>query len=317
MLKKILASISVLASLAIVIFALSYTGAEGFNWFAGFKTSNIVYRDSIALSTYAVIVVGIGLSVAGTALQSLTKNKLASSYSLGTITGSTFAIILVRFIIAPNSPLISILLTLLITLTFSVLIVLLSSGSKVNKSRIIIVGLILSVFFSSLNYMLRFALHLETEILGFLSIESLSISWLSFKICVPLILAGVVGMLLISKTLWIYETYDEKSKALGINIAKLKWVVSILSMIITACSVILVGPISFVGIVVPHITNMIFRKSSLTYRMLMNIPISILILCVTLIIFRAYYSKGVSINAIISIMASPIVIFHILRRARD
>lgn len=306
-------SITLLALLMLIL-SMSFFGAEGFNWFGGFYLQTEKAQDSIAITTWALIFVGIGLSISGTAMQGITRNQLASSYSLGTIASATLAIILVDYIFKVDNPGLNIFLVLLISAIISMIFLLITFSPKVNPARVIVIGMIISIFLSSLTYILRIKFDLTAQMISFLAVDSFNATWEKFQITAPIIGVGSAFLMFLGRQIQIFETNPEKAKTLAIKQNTLRFLASFTVILIASSSVYLIGPISFIGILIPQLARMILRNQASTRKiMLLSIPLSIVILLVAQILTRAFFSYGFTINAIIAIVAGPLVIYQVVK----
>ena len=313
--SSLLITIILFAVLAFIL-SMSYVGSNKFEWFAGLYKKDAISKNSLSLETWTYVVVGIGLSIAGSSSQAMTRNPLASAYSLGAIATSILASIIVSYYIPIENEFAEIILTILFCFLFSSVIFFFGLKSK-DSARIIVVGLTFSILISSLTYVLRTRLNLTNQIIGFLAMTSFTGTWYKFWVCMPIILLGSIILLTLSNKLNIYRADPIKSITLGIKPERLKIYTSILIMVISASSVILVGPIAFVGIIIPHITKLLFKGSSLRVEILLNIPISIFVLLSSNILYTWLFPYGANLNVILGLIAFPIIILTILRRQHD
>lgn len=128
---------------------------------------------------------------------------------------------------------------------------------------------------------------------------------------------GFMGTLFISKPISAYMLGENYAKNLGVNIKLLKVSLVILSGLFSACVTAFAGPVSFVGIAVPHIARMIFRTS----KPLVMIPACFLcgsIFCMLCdMTARTVLSPTeLSISTVTAFFGAPIVIIIMIRRKK-
>ena len=136
------------------------------------------------------------------------------------------------------------------------------------------------------------------------------ITWKMIRISSIIIIPSVIGVFCLSKPLQAYLLGENYAKSMGVNIKNFRLVLIFLSSILSACVTGFAGPISFVGIAVPHLTRLTVSTSQ---------P-KILIPAVTLMgasfsLLSDYFARTLfaptelSLSTITSIIGAPIVIW--------
>jgi len=121
--------------------------------------------------------------------------------------------------------------------------------------------------------------------------------------------------LLISKPLNAMLLGENYARNLGVNTSRIRYIIILLTGLLTAVVTAYCGPIAFLGLAVPHLSRNFFKTSD----HLVNIPGVILIgglmaLVCNLIARLPGYDGALPINAITSIMGAPVVIWIIIKR---
>lgn len=307
--------VSSLTALFMLIISMSFFGAEGFKWFGGFIGETTKARDSIAIITWSLIAVGCGLAIGGAAMQGITRNQLASAYSLGTTSAAMLAVMASTYIFTIDNLWINMLVTMLLSISISAVFLLITFSPRVNPSRVIVIGMIFSIFLSSITYILRVKYNLTSEMITFLALDSFdATTWDKFKICVPIISVCTLVLLFLGRQIQIFEIDPEKAKTLAIKPPVLRFIVSSMVILIATTSVYLVGPIAFIGILIPHLARMILGKKASTRKiMLLAIPLAIIFLLTGQVLTRYFFRFGFTINVFISVIAGPLIIYKIVR----
>ncbi|MCM8772447.1 MAG: iron ABC transporter permease [Candidatus Omnitrophica bacterium] len=204
--------------------------------------------------------VGAGLSISGVVLQSVLKNPLSESYTLGISGGASFGVaigtIIGRSYSIPffsfTGAIFSLFLILLITLI-----------KKLSSSSVILAGISLNFIFSSLVLFLissfRFEKFYSTVLFLLGDLSSFSEKMLFYSGI--LIFLIFVFFFLSSKIYDIISFDEDKAKTLGINVNFEKNLTYFLSCLISSLCVCLSGIIGFVGLIVPHIIRGLFGSS--------------------------------------------------------
>jgi len=238
-----------------------------------FRTNKII----IAILTGAI------LSITGASLQALLKNPLADPYMIGIsgggVIGSSFAIILFEeysYIIHFIASICGTSLVLLIILFF-----LLKNKKSTSLAFILLIGISINSFAASIISLLKILLSPnKVQKLTFLLIGTLN--YHSYLIIILFAIVTLIGITLLIKTSGILEIMqfgDEEAISLGINTYIIKIIIYICSTALIGFSITLVGIITFIGLVVPHIIKKIFYKD-----MRLVIPISAIMGSIVMVI---------------------------------
>lgn len=240
----------------------------------------------------ASILSGIALSIAGCVTQSLTKNPLADSGTLGIVNATVFMVVIafaLKFNVAETFNKYHLTKTDIVILfafaggilsSLMLFILVFGANKKLSYIKITLAGLAIGIFFNTITYYIRIQSSSGSQI-NFLyvlggaenifntHVESYKILWIS----AILILIGVSLAYLVSHKLTLIEIGDEKAKNLGTAIIPIKIIAIISTIFCIAPSIMLVGNVAFVGLFTPHIIRKIF--STRDYRIVM--PLSALL----------------------------------------
>lgn len=280
----------------------------------GFNKNSNKGFNSVGVNILSFAVAGIGLSISATAMQGITRNALASSYTLGTIASGILAMLLVNYFISPSHLSVNLLLNVLVSIMISSIFLILTFSPRVNSTRVIIIGLMINLFVSSITYVLKTKLGLNAEMINYFAGDSFIATWEKFYYAVPIILIFSFFLIFISKKINIYEFDPAKAHTLGIKKNSLRIQTSWATIVIASTSVFLVGPITFVGLLVPHLSRAILQNRKTTlWVMVLNIPISITVMVVSAIFARAFFNEGLTINIFLTALAGPLIIYKIIR----
>lgn len=232
----------------------------------------------------SMIVGGMGLAVAGAVSQSLTRNPLADASTLGTISSTTFMIIvsLSIGIVAFWFQYIFAIIGGIISAVLLVLIAIFAKG-KLNKTKLILAGLALSISFKTLSFFFwkedkgigsafaAYTLGGAEQIYG--TQTFMDNPWLTLLVSSILIIVGSVIALVNAKGMAVVELGDDKAKGLGISVTRVRLLnISSLILIIPS-SVLIVGNLAFIGLIATHLVRILFK--TIDYRKI--IPIVMLI----------------------------------------
>ncbi|MGG0717859.1 iron ABC transporter permease [Robertmurraya massiliosenegalensis] len=208
--------------------------------------------------------VGAALAIAGAAFQGLLRNPLADPYTLGVSSGASVGAVLtlffqfsIPFVGSFTLPLLSILfafLTIFFVLGFARKI---DKGMKVET--IILTGIIFSSFLGAfISLIIALTGEELRQIIGWL-LGSVSMrGWSYVQIILPFFILGSIILMANTKELNAMSFGEERAQHLGVNVQRRKMVILIAGSILTGAAVAVSGTIGFVGLVIPHLTRMLW-----------------------------------------------------------
>ncbi len=207
----------------------------------------------------AAMFVGATLSISGASFQGVFKNPLVSSYILGVASGAGFGAA-VAIIIGLNITLVQI-----FAFIFGIVSVVASFGiSKLYKSSsalsLVLSGIVVSSFFSALVSLMKYLADPRDtlpEIVFWLMGSLATVTVDDVIKTVPVIVAGIIGLLLIRWRINIISMGEEEAESLGVDVKKLRGIIIALSTIITAAAVGISGIVGWIGLVIPHVGRML------------------------------------------------------------
>lgn len=264
------------------------------------------------------LLVGMGLSVAGSIFQALLMNPLADPYTIGVSTGAAFGATVIiyinLFISAVQIPImpfafIGALCTLLIVMRIA------NSSGVINSSNLIIAGIIVSSILSAGISFLKNAAGEQVSVIVFWIMGSLAAkSWTHVIVVTPIVLGGILVAYYFSKDLDILSLGDKDAKSLGIDVNKMRKIFLIIGSLITAACVSVSGVIGFVGLVIPHLI-----RFSLTTRNKDLIPLAAilggLILMLADNLSRVMFAAEVPVGVLTTLLGGPFFIYIFMKKS--
>ncbi|MCP3128222.1 iron ABC transporter permease [Shewanella sp. KJ2020] len=230
-------------------------------------------------------VAGAGLSLAGSVLQTVTRNPLADPYLFGISSGASFGAVVMLTLftgsglfgsvgVVVNTGIFSgsgVFAGLLwfslpfgafIGASLSVLIVLALSGLGLNSQveRMLLSGVATSFMFGALtSLLLYFASPQATASVLFWSLGSFAkASWPLLILPTLVVGASLLIILGMKRQIMALQAGDETAHTLGVNVPKLRLNMLLLCSLITAILVATCGGIGFVGLMIPHSVRLLF-----------------------------------------------------------
>ncbi|WP_342040047.1 Fe(3+)-hydroxamate ABC transporter permease FhuB [Aeromonas caviae] len=251
-----LVGLMVLGLAAAVITSLLFgQGMGGWGWPSWLRwQAQLEWRLPRTLAAGAA---GVLLALAGTLLQRVSNNPMASPELLG-VSGGTFMGVIAAALLLPALPLPMMLLGGLVgAFACLLLLVLINRRNGFQPERILLSGIAITALFEPLQ-----AIALAN---GDLRVQQL-LSWMSgstYYVTQPVALALVVlallmlaACLLVSRWLDLMPMGPAVATALGIHLGRAQLTILLLVAVLTASATMVIGPLSFAGLLAPHLARL-------------------------------------------------------------
>lgn len=268
----------------------------------------------------AAILLGGALSVSGYLLQTFFANPIAGPFVLGISHGAKMAVAFVMIYFIDNGLKVTsgtMIIAAFVGSMISVLFILLISDRVNRVSTLIICGVMIGYICNAItDFLVTFADDSNIVNLHNWSLGSFSgITMDNVKVIAFVVIVGVVFAFVLSKPIGAYELGESYAKSLGVNIKFLRIALIVLSSVLSSTVTAFAGPVSFVGIAVPHIVRNLFKTSKAS----IIIPASFLagaafcLMC-DLIARTLFAPTEMSISTITAVFGAPIVIYIMLKK---
>ncbi|EDQ02823.1 iron-compound ABC transporter, permease protein [Shewanella benthica KT99] len=281
-----------------ILFSLSLLSLLSLMFAASFGAANITFMDTldvvlhktfgigdVASITQRIVmelrfprvilafIAGAGLSIAGSVLQTVTRNPLADPYLFGISSGASFGAVIVLTLFTGSGLFASsnlfeqfswmtLPLGAFMGAGLSVAMVLALCGRHMSSQieRMLLSGVAISFMFGALtSLLLYFSDPQAAASVLFWSMGSFSKASWSGLIAPVIIVTGCTGIILLFKRqIMAMRAGDETAHTLGINVSRLRLQMLLLCSIITAILVANCGGIGFIGLMVPHTVRILF-----------------------------------------------------------
>ena len=268
----------------------------------------------------AVVLLGGALSVSGFLLQTFFANPITSPFILGISSGSRLVVSLVMVSALTHGLIIGSALMIGAAFVGAMLcmgFVLLISQKVKKMSLLIICGVMIGDICSAVtDFVVTFADDSNIVNLHNWSMGSFSgISWENIAIMAPVVLVALLLTFLLSKPIGAYQMGEVYAQNMGVNIRMFRVSLILLSSLLSACVAAFAGPVSFVGIAVPHLVKSLFR----TAKPLLIIPGCFLggaafCLFCDLVARTAFAPTELGISSVTAVFGAPVVIYIMIRR---
>lgn len=284
------------------------------------NTWSYIILNSRLPQAITALLAGSSLAVSGLLLQTLFKNPLAGPSILGISDGANLGVAIIMLLTGGIGSIAGYLATVLAALVgaFVILIIIILFSRKVKSNvMLLIVGIMIGYIASSaisiLNYHATVDKVHQYVMWGMGDFSSVSLDKLPFFSIFSII--GITLSLILIKPLNAYLLGEQYAENLGINIKSTRILILACTGILIAIVTAFCGPISFIGLAVPHIARLLLGTSN--HNQL--VPVTILSgACIALLcnVFTALPGTNtiLPLNAITPIIGAPIIIYVIVNK---
>lgn len=282
---------------------------------------NILYQLRLP-RLLAAMILGGALSLSGYLLQTYFRNPIAGPFILGISSGAKLLVALVMLFCLGKASAISswtMILAAFVGAMISMSFVLLMAKLVKRMSILLISGVMIGYICSAItDLIITFADDADIVNLHNWSKGSFSgITWNNVAVMSLVVLFSFLAVLLLSKPMSAYQLGEAYAASLGVNIRLFQLAVVLFSSLLAACVTAFAGPVSFVGIAVPHLVRQLLKSN----RPLLMIPACFLgggafcMLC-DLLARTLMAPTELSISTVTAIFGAPVVITILLKRQK-
>lgn len=276
------------------------------------------------------MLVGTALGLAGLQMQTIFRNPLAEPFTLGVSSGASLGVALM-ILAAPSTGIgfsglgggvVGNLSTVSSAILGGLLVlgIMLAVAARVRDMTVILLlGVILSALaYALVTVLIFFANERQTRSFIEWQLGSFTrVRWEEIQFFVPVVLIGVVIAFLTTKHLNALLLGESYAQSMGLNIRRARWIIMGSASIMAGAVVAYAGPISFLGIAIPHLARGVFRTSDhrtlVPATVLIGIPLA---LACGILAEVPSSSLQLPIDAASSLFGAPIAVWVLLRMKR-
>ena len=280
-------------------------------------TDTIITDIRLPRLIYSVLT-GIGLSLVGLLMQTVTRNALADPYVLGVSsgasTGSVFAIIMggLPFLGQYNTPIFAALGAAL-----SIILVLLCVGKSNSPVKLILIGMGMTGVFSALTMMIIYGAKHEAQVrsaMFWLLGSFAGIQWNDLPLTAIIITLFMLYIYMFNQDLDVLLLGNHEAAQMGLSVKQLQLSIVIISSIVIATLVSKVGVVGFIGLIIPHLARIIGGPKH-KHTLLFSALIGSIVMIWSDVLSRALYSpEEIPIGVLTSLLGAPLFIWIIMNR---
>lgn len=227
------------------------------------KQSNnfLIIRDLRMPRVLSAVLIGGNLAVAGALLQTTMKNPLADPGIIGISSGASLGAIAVMVIFTDLIKY-KIIIAFIGGIIAACLVYLIGEDKGFSPVRIILAGVCVNSILNALSSMMTVfnsagVSSIQTWLLGSL----VNVTWNDFKILALYTIVGIALCLLVIKSCDLMGLGDKTAQSLGLNVNRVRVMITFVAVFLTSISTGVGGVISFVGLVIPHICRFLIGSS--------------------------------------------------------
>lgn len=275
--------------------------------------TTIVYKMRLPRNILAALV-GSNLAVSGVLLQSVMKNPLADPGITGVSSGASVAAIIILLVLPAYTNVLP-LFSFLGGAIACALVYMMAWKNGLKPERIVLAGVavntILGGFISLLSTL--FSDKIQSAIL-WLNGSLATKTWADVDMLAGYSIMGLVIALFLVRSTNVLQLGDEAAKNLGFNVNRTRLIISGVAVFLAAISTSVVGVISFVGLIVPHIARMLMgsdHKYTIPFSMVLG---GIILLMADTLARTIGGSIEIPVGVITSIVGGPFFLYLLRKR---
>ncbi|MNO23541.1 Iron-uptake system permease protein FeuB [compost metagenome] len=275
-----------------------------------------VIRELRIPRALAGALVGACFAVAGAIMQGMTRNPLADSGLLGLNAGASVGLAL-AFAFAPSLSFVYIMLYCFIGAAAASILVFgigSLSHSGLTPLRLTLAGAAVSALLLAISQGIAILFHLSQDIAFWMAGGIGGTSWTQLRIMFPWVAAALIGSLMISRSITLLSLGRDVAAGLGQRTRLVQTTGILIVVVLAGAAVSVVGPIAFVGLIIPHVTRFLV---GVDYRWI--IPCSA-VLGSVLIVFADIAARLINapyetpLGALIAVIGVPFFIYLASKR---
>ncbi len=280
-------------------------------------TDTIIIDIRLPRLIYSVLT-GIGLSLVGLLMQTVTRNALADPYVLGVSsgasTGAVFAIIMggLPFLGQYNTPIFAALGAAL-----SIIMVLLCVGKSNSPVKLILIGMGMTGVFSALTMMIIYGAKHEAQVrsaMFWLLGSFAGIQWGDLPLTAIIVILFMLYIYMFNQDLDVLLLGNHEAAQMGLSVKQLQLSIVIISSIVIATLVSKVGVVGFIGLIIPHLARIVGGPKHRN-TLLFSALIGSIVMIWSDVLSRALYSpEEIPIGVLTSLLGAPLFIWIIMNR---
>ena len=313
-------------ALVLVILVVLFSTIGSVNLSLGEIISSLIHQDNSMVMTIVykmrlprnilAVLIGANLAVSGVLLQSVMKNPLADPGITGVSSGASVAAIIILLLMPQLSGALP-LFAFVGGAIACALVFIMAWKNGLRPERIVLAGVaintILGGFISLLSTL--FSDRIQSAIL-WLNGSLATKTWSHVDMLFLYSLIGLGLSLFLIRSANVLQLGDESAKNLGFNVSRTRLVISAVAVFLAAISTAVVGIISFIGLIVPHIARLLMgsdHKYTIPFSMVLG---AIVLLIADTLARTIGGSIEIPVGVITSIVGGPFFLYMLRKKGK-
>ena len=296
-----------------------------FDKFDGKESWKYIVMENRLPQALTAMLCGASLAVCGLMLQTAFRNPLAGPDVFGISSGAGLGVAIVMLFLGGSvsttlftvSGFLAILTAAFIGAIVVTMIILFLSTMVKNSVLLLIVGLMVGYVSSSAVALLNFFASEEGVksymVWGMGNFGGVSMNHM--QLFALLCLVGIIASIFLIKPLNIMLLGTQYAESLGINIRQIRNLLLVTVGLLTAVTTAFCGPISFIGLAIPHISRLLFRTDN--HQILLPGTVltgAVIALFCNLVCYLPGELGIIPLNAVTPLIGAPVIIYVIIKR---
>ena len=287
------------------------------------RTAERIVWDIRMPRALAALILGGALGLAGYLLQTFFHNPIAGPFVLGISSGAKMVVALVMVFLMGRAVRVSsaaMIMAAFLGAMLSMGFVLLMSRRVSRMSMLVVSGVMIGYICSAVTELVvTFADDADIVNLHNWSRGSFSgMNWENVSVMAGVVAVASCAVFLLAKPLSAYQLGEAYARNMGVNVRLLRMLLVLLSSFLSACIVAYAGPISFVGVAVPHLVKNLLG----TAKPICMIPAcflggSVFCLFCDLLARILFAPTELSISTVTAVFGAPVVLWVMIRRNKE
>ena len=272
----------------------------------------MIWRAPRALSALAA---GIMLAIAGTLMQRLTGNPLASPEVLGVSAGAALGMIVLVYAVGNPDQGTRIVVTSLSAFAALLAMLWFSRQSQFAPDRVLVAGVAIGALFQALvAVVISSGGEHASALLQWLSGSTYSITPNAARYAIALCIVLVAATPLCGRWLQILPLGETSARGLGVDTRIARLALLIMTALLTAAATLIVGPLSFVGLTAPHFARLLGARRAL-HQIVLTAPTGALLMVVADWLGRVMLSpRELPAGLVATLLGAPYLMWLLSRR---
>lgn len=261
--------------------------------------------------------VGAGLAISGAVMQAITRNPLADPYLLGLSSGASLGAVAVLVlgvsVLLPAAAFLGALVALAATLLIA------GSGSALTPSRMILAGIAVSSLGAALTSFVIFWTATGDsyrEIISWLLGSLAGARWPAVAIAVTAIVVIGIPLMIGGRVLDAFAFGDTSAAALGVSVARTRWVMLVGTALLTGGMVSVSGSIGFVGLILPHAVRLIVGAQHRALLPLAALSGAIFLIWCDTAARALFDPRELPVGIVTAVIGAPVFVLLLMRSRR-